>query len=61
MEYILLLFFHIALISGGGSNAVTTIPHFKTEAECIAAGDKSKQLVNGIVNELSFTCLSQSK
>ena len=61
MEYILLLFFHVGPMGQGGSNATVSIPHFKTEGECISAGNKSNQLVNGTVKSLSFTCLSQSK
>lgn len=61
MEYILLLFFHVGTMGSGNSNATVAISHFKTEMECINAGNRSNQLVKGTAKELSFTCLSQSE
>lgn len=40
--------------------ALTNIPNFKTEQECIIAGKKSASLASSYSN-VNFVCITQSK
>ena len=57
--FVLILFVHVGAIGDGNSNAITAVPGFKSEAECIQAGKKAKELVSGTVKALSYVCVAQ--
>jgi len=59
--WIMILFFHVGIMGSGNSNAVTSVPNFKTQQECQVAGNAAKKLVSGTVKEVSFVCVEQSK
>ena len=55
----LVLFMHAGILSGKDSMTSTTIPNFKSEAVCMAAGKQSAILVKGTTKDLTFVCLKQ--
>jgi hypothetical protein len=59
MTYILVLFLHAGMLSDKDSMALTTVPGFKTESECQAAGNASKALGKGTTKDVKFVCLKQ--
>ena len=59
MTWILILFVHIGAGGGNDSNAITSVPGFKTEAACMKAGKDSKALVSFTVKDLNFVCVAQ--
>jgi len=61
VTFTLILFFHVGVFGKSDSNAATNIPNFKTEAECIAAGEKSKKLVAGTKKEVVYVCVQQTR
>lgn len=61
MTWVLILFAHVGVAGSGNSNALTSVPGFKTQAECAAAGKTAQQLVRGTVKELEYVCVSQGK
>lgn len=58
--FTLILFFHVGVFGETDSNATTVVPNFATEAECVAAGNKSKSLVSGTKKELEYVCVKQT-
>lgn len=59
MSYILVLFLHAGMMSEKDSMALTTVPGFKTEAACLAAGKQSEVLARRTTKEVRFVCLKQ--
>lgn len=59
MTYILIILVHVGIWGKTDSNSITSVPGFKTEASCRAAGTASKQLVSGTKKELEFVCVKQ--
>jgi hypothetical protein len=59
MTYILVLFLHAGMLSEKDSMALTTIPGFKTEASCLAAGRQSEALGKRTTKDVKFVCLKQ--
>ena len=61
IEFILVLFVYVGPMSDKDSVAITSIPGFKSEKECAAAGDASKPLVSATTKNLRFACLKVTK
>jgi hypothetical protein len=59
MTYVLVLFLHAGMLSQKDSMAMTTVPGFKTEASCLAAGKASEDLGKRTTKEVKFVCLKQ--
>lgn len=59
MSYVLVLFLHAGMLSQKDSMALTTVPGFKTEAACMAAGRASEDLGKRTTKEVKFVCLKQ--
>jgi hypothetical protein len=59
MTYVLVLFLHAGMLSEKDSMALTTVPGFKTEASCLAAGKQSEALGKRTTKEVKFVCLKQ--
>jgi hypothetical protein len=59
MTWVLVLFLHAGMLSQKDSMAMTTVPGFKTEASCVAAGKKSEGLGKLTTKEVKFVCLKQ--
>ena len=61
MEWILVIYVYAGIMSKGDSVTLTNVPGFKSQSECIKAGNDSKALVANSYKEQRFVCLSQSK
>ena len=59
MTWVLVLFLHAGMLSDKDSMALTTVPGFKTEAACLAAGKQSEVLAKRTTKEVKFVCLKQ--
>lgn len=59
MTYVLVLFLHASMLSEKDSMALTTVPGFKSEAACQAAGKQSEALAKRTTKEVRFVCLKQ--
>lgn len=59
MTYVLVLFLHAGMLSDKDSMALTTVPGFKSEAACQAAGKQSEALTKRTTKEVRFVCLKQ--
>ncbi len=57
MLWTLILFAHAGMMSDKDSMAMTTVPGFRTQAECRAAGEESKKMVSRTTKEMKFTCV----
>ena len=59
MTWVLVLFVHAGVLSNADSMALTTVPGFKLESACQAAGIKSQALAQRTTKEVSFVCVQQ--
>lgn len=59
MSWILVLFVHAGMLSEKDSMALTSVPGFKTEAACQAAGKASDALAKRTTKEVKFVCVKQ--
>jgi hypothetical protein len=58
--WILILFAHVGPLGDGNSNAITSVPGFKTQAECTTAGEAVKALGSSTTKVIKFACVKQS-
>lgn len=54
--WVLILFAHVGPMGSGNSNALASVTGFHSEAACIAAGNKAKDLASGTMKEIRFAC-----
>jgi hypothetical protein len=59
MTWVLVLFVHAGVLSNADSMALTTVPGFKLEATCQAAGVKSQTLGQHTTKQVKFVCVKQ--
>ena len=59
MSWILVLFVHAGMLSEKDSMALTSVPGFKSEAACVAAGKASEGLTKRTTKEVRFVCIKQ--
>ncbi len=59
MSWILVLFVHAGMLSDKDSMTLTSVPGFKTEASCQAAGKSSEALTKSTTKNTRFVCLKQ--
>lgn len=59
MSWILVLFVHAGMMSDKDSMAMTSVPGFKTESACQAAGKASEGLAKRTTKEVRFVCVKQ--
>ena len=59
MSWILVLFVHAGMLSEKDSMALTSVPGFKSEAACQAAGKVSESLTKRTTKEVRFVCVKQ--
>lgn len=57
MNYVLVIFIYAGMLSDGDNVAVTRVEGFTSEKACIAAGEKSKQLVKHTQKALRYVCI----
>lgn len=60
MNWILVIMIHAGALSSKDSMAITSVPGFKTQEECIAAGKASEVLGKTTTKDVKFVCLKQS-
>lgn len=59
MSWILVLFVHAGMLSDKDSMALTSVPGFKTEASCQAAGKAAEPLTKSTTKNTRWVCLKQ--
>jgi len=59
MSWILVLFVHAGALSSTDSMALTTVPGFKSELVCQAAGKQAQMLGKNTTKDVKFVCLKQ--
>ena len=57
MSWTLVLYIYAGVLAKGDSVTLLSVPGFKSEQHCAAAGSASKPLVGGSAKELRFVCL----
>jgi len=60
MKWILVLYVHAGMLSQSDSMALARVGVFSSQAECVAAGSASGDLVAGTVKALRFVCLPKA-
>jgi hypothetical protein len=61
MLWTLILFAHAGMMSDKDSMALTTVPGFRSQQECQAAGETSKKMVARTTKEMKFICVEVTK
>lgn len=59
MTWILVLLVHAGLLSDKDSMALTSVPGFKSEASCQAAGKASEVLTKSTTKNTRWVCVKQ--
>jgi hypothetical protein len=59
MQWILVLFIHAGVMSNSDSVALTNVPGFTVQAECLAAGRAAQALTGGTTKDTRFVCLQR--
>lgn len=57
MSYILVMYIYAGMLAKGDSVALLSIDKFSSQADCVAAGEAGRPLVNGSSKEYRFVCL----
>lgn len=61
MIWTLILFAHAGTMSSTDSMALTTVPGFTSQQQCIAAGDNAKRMALGTTKVIKFNCVEVAK
>lgn len=61
MIWALILFAHAGTMSSTDSMALTTVPGFATQQQCVAAGETSKKMALGTTKVIKYTCVEVTK
>jgi hypothetical protein len=61
MFWALVLFAHAGMMSDKDSMALTTVPGFRTQAECRAAGEEAKKMASATTKVIKYTCMEVQK
>jgi hypothetical protein len=59
--WVLILFAHASILSDGDSMALTNVPGFFSQQECIAAGNESVKMSSGTTKAIKFKCFKVLK
>lgn len=59
MGWVLVIFVHAGMLSNADSMALTHVPGFKTEADCLRAGLQVADLGKRTTKEVKSVCLRQ--
>ena len=59
MNWILVLFIHVGAVSDSNNLTMTSVPGFRSEAACQAAGVQSQDLVKRTTKNIRYVCLKQ--
>jgi hypothetical protein len=61
MFWTLILFAHVGMMSDKDSMALTSVPGFRTQQECVAAGKTAEKMASGTTKVMKFTCVEVTK
>ena len=61
MLWTLILFAHVGMMSDKDSMALTSVPGFRTQQECAAAGKAAEKMAAGTTKVMKFTCVEVTK
>ena len=61
MIWVLLLFAHAGPMSDKDSMALTNVPGFVSEAECVSAGEQAKKMAAYTTKVMKYQCIKVSK
>jgi len=61
MLWTLILFAHVGMMSDKDSMALTSVPGFRTQQECVAAGKTAERMATGTTKVMKFTCVEVTK
>ena len=61
MIWTLILFAHAGTMSSTDSMALTTVPGFSTQQQCVAAGDNAKRMALATTKVIKYTCVEVTK
>jgi hypothetical protein len=57
MIWTLILFAYVGALSDHDSMALATVPGFKSEKECVFAGEQSKKMAVASTKVIKYTCV----
>lgn len=61
MFWTLILFAHASIMSDTDSMALTHVDGFKSQQECVAAGNETKKMTSMTTKVIKFTCVKVEK
>jgi hypothetical protein len=61
IQFILIIFVHVGPMGDGNSNSLTSVTGFRSEAECVTAGEKAKKGFSVGVKSATYVCVKQSQ
>lgn len=59
--WVLVIYIYAGPLAQSDSVSLTSVPDFKTYAQCVKAGTEAKKLVVGSYKEQRYVCLEQEK
>lgn len=61
MLWTLILFAHVGMMSDKDSMALTSVPSFRSQQECVAAGKAAEKMVTATTKVMKFICVEVTK
>jgi len=61
MLWTLVLFAHVGMMSDKDSMALTSVPGFRTQQECVTAGKAAEKMAFGTTKVMKFICVEVTK
>ncbi len=61
MLWTLILFAHASMLSDHDSMALTNVQGFKSQQECVAAGNQAKKMADMTTKVIKFSCVQVEK
>jgi hypothetical protein len=61
MFWTLVLFAHVGMMSDKDSMALTSVPGFRTQPECVTAGKAAEKMAAGTTKVMKFICVEVTK
>ena len=61
MLWTLILFAHAGIMSDKDSMALTSVPGFQTQQQCVAAGENAKKMASATTKVIKYTCVEVQK
>ena len=61
MLWTLILFAHVGMMSDKDSMALTSVPGFRNQPECVTAGKTAEKMAAGTTKVMKFICVEVTK